>query len=187
MEIVILVLSLALVITVIWISRMSRELKQEQFRNRSLSSKYGKLTEQFLPLIDSYPWNSQKFRFLGSPIDGVQVEDDKVIFRDYDIISELTTFIQKHHSFEAEEGCNDDLAMCLVIYAWCVVQDYFKELTEQDVRKRLYEDQREQIEQDMALFGFVLDGLEEDSFVDADGDTWKVDEYGDRSFMWDYR
>ena len=69
MEIVILVLSLALVITVIWISRMSRELKQEQFRNRSLSSKYGKLTEQFLPLIDSYPWNSQKFRFLGSPID----------------------------------------------------------------------------------------------------------------------
>ena len=70
MEIVILVLSLALVITVIWISRMSRELKQEQFRNRSLSSKYGKLTEQFLPLIDSYPWNSQKFRFLGSPIDG---------------------------------------------------------------------------------------------------------------------
>ena len=77
--------------------------------------------------------------------------------------------------------------MCLVIYAWCVVQDYFKELTEQDVRKRLYEDQRDQIEQDMAPFGFVLDGLEEDSFVDADGDTLKVDEYGDRSFMWDYR
>ena len=115
------------------------------------------------------------------------IEDDKVIFRDYDIISELTTFIQKHHSFEAEEGCNDDLAMCLVIYAWCVVQDYFKELTEQDVRKRLYEDQRDQIEQDMSPFGFILDGLEEDSFVDADGDTWKVDEYGDRSFMWDYR
>ena len=115
------------------------------------------------------------------------IEDDKVVFRDYDIISELTTFIQKHHSFEAEEGCNHDLAMCLVIYAWCVVQDYFKELTEQDVRKRLYEDQRDQIEQDMAPFGFILDGLEEDSFVDADGDTWKVDEYGDRSFMWDYR
>ncbi len=115
------------------------------------------------------------------------IEDDKVVFRDYDIISELTTFIQKHHSFEAEEGCNDDLAMCLVIYAWCVAQDYFKELTDQDVRKRLYEDQRDQIEQDMAPFGFILDGLEEDSFVDADGDRWNVDEYGDRSYMWDYR
>ncbi len=115
------------------------------------------------------------------------IEDDKVVFRDYDIISELTTFIQKHHSFEAEEGCNDDLAMCLVIYAWCVVQDYFKELTDQDVRKRLYEDQRDQIEQDMAPFGFILDGLEEDSFVDAEGDRWNVDEYGDKSYMWDYR
>ena len=63
------------------------------------------------------------------------IEEDKLYFNDYDIISELTTFIQKHGSFEAEEGCNDDLAMCLVIYAWLVVQDYFKELTDQDVRK----------------------------------------------------
>jgi len=115
------------------------------------------------------------------------IEDDKLIFTDYDIISELTTFIQKHNSFEAEEGCNDDLAMCLVIYAWLVAQDYFKELTEQDVRKRIYEDQKDQIEQDMAPFGFILDGTEESSFVDADGDRWYADEYGDRSFMWEYR
>ena len=27
------------------------------------------------------------------------IEDEKVIFNDYDIISELTTFIQKHNSF----------------------------------------------------------------------------------------
>ena len=114
------------------------------------------------------------------------IEDDKLVFKDYDIISELTTFIQKHHSFEAEEGCNDDLAMCLVIYAWLVAQDYFKELTEQDVRKRLYEDQRDQIEQDMAPFGFILDGLDDESFVDADGDRWHTDEYGDRSYMWEY-
>ena len=114
------------------------------------------------------------------------IEDDKLIFNDYDIISELTTFIQKSNSFEAEEGCNDDLAMCLVIYAWLVAQDYFKELTDQDVRKRIYEDQRDQIEQDMAPFGFIMDGTEEESFVDADGDRWHVDEYGDRSYMWDY-
>ena len=46
------------------------------------------------------------------------IEDDKLLFKDYEIISELTTFIQKHQSFEAEDGCNDDLAMCLVIFAW---------------------------------------------------------------------
>ena len=114
------------------------------------------------------------------------IETDKLLFSDYNILSELTTFIQKNNSFEAEEGCNDDLAMCLVIYAWLVQQDYFKELTDQDVRKRLYDEQKNQIEQDMSPFGFISDGLEDDSFVDAEGDRWKVDEYGDRSFMWEY-
>ena len=115
------------------------------------------------------------------------IEEDKLIFKDYNIISELTTFISKSNSFEAEEGCNDDLAMCLVIYAWLVAQDYFKELTDQDVRKRLYEEQKNQIEQDMAPFGFISDGLDEGSFVDNDGDLWHTDEYGDRSYMWEYR
>ena len=118
------------------------------------------------------------------------IEEDKLIFNDYEIISELTTFISKHNSFEAEEGCNDDLAMCLVIYAWLVQMDYFKELTDQDVRKRLYEEQKNQIEQDMAPFGFLNDGLDDDSFVDAQGDRWSnasVGEYGDMSYMWDYR
>ncbi len=116
------------------------------------------------------------------------LEDDKLLTCDYDIISELTTFAQKANSFEAEEGCNDDLAMCLVIFAWLVCQDYFKEMSDQDVRKRIYDEQKNQIEQDMAPFGFISDGFEDiDSFVDEDGDRWHTDEYGDRSYMWDYR
>ena len=136
------------------------------------------------------------------------IEEDKLTFKDYEILSELTTFIQKHNSFEAEEGCNDDLAMCLVIYAWLVAQDYFKELTDQDVRKRLYEEQKNQIEQDMSPFGFIMDGLDDEgTFVDAEGDRWNTmdngsleldrlagtpgdfnaDEYGDRTYMWEYR
>ena len=126
------------------------------------------------------------------------VEDDKLLVSDYEVISELTTFIQKHNSFEAEEGCNDDLAMCLVIFSWLVAQDYFKEMTDNDIRKRLYEEQKNQIEQDMAPFGFLSDGLDEE-VVMMDGtdvwtkqnptesmEVWNVDEYGDRSYMWDY-
>ena len=117
------------------------------------------------------------------------IEEDKLQILDYDIISELTTFVQKRQSFEAEEGCNDDLAMCLVIFSWLVAQEYFKEMTDNDVRKRIYEEQKNQIEQDMAPFGFMTDGLndEENEIVDSSGDVWKVDEYGDRSYMWDYR
>jgi hypothetical protein len=115
------------------------------------------------------------------------IEENKLLLNDYDIISELTTFIQKNNSFEAEDGCNDDLAMCLVIYSWLVVQDYFKELTNQDVRKKLYEEHEEQLEQDMAPFGFIVDGLnDQSSFVDSSGDRWHTDEYGDLSHMWDY-
>jgi len=115
------------------------------------------------------------------------IEDNKLLTCDYEIISELTTFAQKHNSFEAEEGCNDDLAMCLVIFAWLVAQDYFKEMTDNDIRKRLYEEQRNQIEQDMAPFGFINDGLDETVTVDSNGDRWYADEYGDRSYMWDYQ
>ena len=115
------------------------------------------------------------------------LEDDKLLVCDYDIIAELTTFSQRGNSFEAEEGCNDDLAMCLVIFSWLVAQDYFKEMTDNDVRKRIYEEQKNQIDQDMAPFGFISDGIDEmTSFVDETGDRWYADEYGDRSYMWDY-
>ncbi|MBU89472.1 MAG: terminase [Euryarchaeota archaeon] len=133
---------------------------------------------------------SKTVKKIGSLNLKTMIEEDKLIMNDYEIISELTTFISKHNSFEAEEGCNDDLAMCLVIYAWLVAQDYFKELTDQDVRKRLYEEQKNQIEQDMAPFGFINDGLNVDSFVDDEGDRWFTDEYGDKGggmdYMWNY-
>ena len=115
------------------------------------------------------------------------IEDDKIIINDYDTIAELTTFIQKGQSWQAEEGCHDDLAMCLVMFAWLSVQDYFKELHDNDVRKRMYEEQREAIDADMAPFGFINDGMEDESFVDEVGDRWHADEYGDRTFMWEYR
>ena len=87
------------------------------------------------------------------------IEEDKLVIPDYDTIMELTTFIQKGQSFAAEDGCNDDLAMCLVIFAWINMQQYFKEMHDNDVRQRIYDDQREAIEQDMSPFGFVDDDL----------------------------
>ena len=115
------------------------------------------------------------------------IEDDKLIIPDYETIAELTTFISKRDSFEAEEGCHDDLAMCLVIFCWLAVQDYFKEMTDNDVRQRIYDEQKNQIEQDMAPFGFISDGLEDqESFVDESGDRWFLDEYGDVSSEFTY-
>jgi hypothetical protein len=127
------------------------------------------------------------------------IEDDKLLVKDYNIVSELTTFIQNKKSFEADEGYNDDLVMCLVIFSWLAQQQYFKEMTDQDIRRRIYEERKNEIEQDMAPFGFIDDGLEEDRIIDEKGsvwtidmneenqEKWKLDEYGDVASLWDYR
>ena len=103
------------------------------------------------------------------------VESDKVIFRDFQIINELTTFVEKRDSFSAEDGCHDDLVMCLVMYAWAVAQDYFREMTDQSVREELYEKDKRQLEEDMSPFGFVVDGTEDEVIVEKEkGLVWTM-------------
>jgi len=100
------------------------------------------------------------------------IESDKILIPDYDIMSELSTFVVKGSSWQADDGCTDDLVACLFIFAWAVDQVYFKELTDNDIRERMYAEQKEQLEQDMAPFGFVDNGIDEP--------VVEVDEYGTR-------
>ena len=105
------------------------------------------------------------------------IEADKLIINDFDIISELSTFIAKGKSFEAEPGSNDDLVMCLVIFSWLANQRYFKELTDVNVRGQMFTDQQNAIESDMAPFGFIDNGLDDpegndNSFYDDAGELW---------------
>ena len=102
------------------------------------------------------------------------VEDNKLIVQDYDCINELSTFIVKGSSFEADDGCTDDLVACMFIFAWTTDQQYFKELTDHNIRQQMYREQQDQLEQDMAPFGFVVNGLEDEN---TGGMT---DEYGTR-------
>ena len=105
------------------------------------------------------------------------VESDKIIIEDFDLISEMSTFILKGTSkYEADDGSNDDLMMCCVLFAWLSNQTYFKELTDQDIRARLYEEQKNAIEQDMAPFGFLNDGVtdQDENFVDPYGQKWET-------------
>ena len=102
------------------------------------------------------------------------VEDSKLIIEDLEIINELSTFIIKGQSFEADEGCNDDLVSCLFLFAWATDQQYFKELADQDIRATMMREQQDALEQDMAPFGFVVNGLEDENIGEM------VDEYGTR-------
>jgi len=104
------------------------------------------------------------------------IEGDKLIVEDYDTIQELTAFVAKKGSYEAETGHHDDLVMTLVLFAWCSTQNYFKELTDLDIRTKLYQEKMQQIEEDLAPFGFVDDGLEETSFIDNEGNRWHIEQ-----------
>lgn len=81
----IIILVLIIIVRYLWLknSVLRDEVSQILNRKQSLSVKYGKMTEQFLPFLEQYPYNEQNFRFLGSPIDGVQFEDDKIILVEF--------------------------------------------------------------------------------------------------------
>ena len=103
------------------------------------------------------------------------IENDKLLIDDMDIIQELYTFVAKGASFEADDGHNDDLVMCLVLFAWLTRQEYFKNLTDMDIRKDIYEDEMKRIEEDILPFGFstTVDDQEPSSFYDGD-DFWQT-------------
>jgi len=102
------------------------------------------------------------------------VENDKIIIEDMETVQEMYTFVAKGQSYEADDGHNDDLVMCLVLFGWLTRQEYFKNITDMDIRKDIYQDEMQRIEDDMVPFGFLV-GTEEDestSFYDGD-DYWK--------------
>ncbi len=101
------------------------------------------------------------------------IESDKMVINDFQLIEEMSTFSRRGSSWMAEEGTNDDLMMCLVIFGWLSNQQYFKDLSNSNIRNQLYEEQAALIEQDMAPFGFVDDGINNDEMTKE-----TVDEYG---------
>ena len=102
------------------------------------------------------------------------MEGDKLIVNDFNIIEEMSTFSRKGSSWQADEGQHDDLIMCLVIFGWLSNQPYFKELSNSNIRNQMYVEQQNLIEQDMAPFGFVDNG------VDTPENEETIDEYGTR-------
>ena len=78
---------LILFLAIFWLIQKNRELSQGfgelAFAKSSQSVKYGKTTEQWIPLSSRFPLNRQKFRFLGNPIDGIAFEENKIVFCEF--------------------------------------------------------------------------------------------------------
>ena len=84
----ILPLTTALLVLIIFLlarsyMRLRTRLADVLSRKQSLSTKYGKMTEQFMPFLEVYPYDEHNFRFLGNPVDGVQFNDDGIVFVEF--------------------------------------------------------------------------------------------------------
>ena len=106
------------------------------------------------------------------------IETNKLVINDFDVISELTTFVAGRSSFEAEEGANDDLVMTFVLFAWLTTQRFFKEVVTHDIRKQLQLEEFSQVDEELLPVGELSNGLDTPFFVEG-GDVWVSESEGD--------
>jgi hypothetical protein len=65
--------------------------------------------------------------------------------------------------------------MPLVLFSWLTTNTYFKELTNINIRKELYEARIKMIEEEITPFGFINNGDEETQFADMSGQVWHTE------------
>ena len=98
------------------------------------------------------------------------IEQDKFIVQDYETIVELSTFISKGGSYESEEGSHDDLVMCCVLFSWLAKQTYFRDITNTDIRQKIYDEKLRMLDDEALPFAIIDDGQPEEGVVHSQED-----------------
>lgn len=87
LEVFLLLLSVALFLALLFLIKkvfsLREELEELRFKKSSQAVKYGKLTEQFIPFVERFPFNPGEFRFIGNPIDGIVFDEEEIVFCEF--------------------------------------------------------------------------------------------------------
>ena len=102
------------------------------------------------------------------------LEEKKLNIFDAETIHEFSTFIEKNGSYTADEGYHDDLVMTMVLFGWLTSNQYFQELTDVNVREKIYKQQMLQIEDELTPFGVIDTGDKEEVWL-AGNTVWSTD------------
>jgi hypothetical protein len=102
------------------------------------------------------------------------LEEQKLLVFDEHIIHEISTFIEKGNSYQADEGYHDDLVMCMVLFGWLSSQNFFKDMVDVNTREGLYGQRIGEIETNLTPF-IRYDGQEPEAEV-IDGDLWLTED-----------
>jgi hypothetical protein len=93
------------------------------------------------------------------------IEKDQLIIEDILQIQQLSTFVQADSgSYEADEGFHDDTVATLWLFAWLVMQTWFVDLTDKNMRNKMYLNRVKQVEDELTPFGFIETGRDETDF-----------------------
>jgi hypothetical protein len=111
--------------------------------------------------IDKGIRTTKVVKSIGCSLLKLLIEQNQLIVNDFHTIRELSTFSKKGNSYEAESGNHDDLVMCLVLFGWLSEQQYFKDYTNINTLHALRDKTEQDIDQDLAPFGFVFDGRDD--------------------------
>lgn len=104
---------------------------------------------------------TKKTKQVGCSLLKTLIENDQLIIRDADILYEISNFVLKGASYEAENG-HDDLVMTLVLFAYLTSQPLMQELTNSSAKARILELRQQQAEDQMLPVGFMSDGTEKE-------------------------
>ena len=103
------------------------------------------------------------------------MEEHKLLVFDADIISEISTFVEKGNTYQADEGYNDDCVMCMVLFGWLSTMPFFKELVDVNTREGLYTQEIQSITQNLTPFVIKKGNDDPEAWV-AGGDYWLMDD-----------
>ena len=119
---------------------------------------------------------TRKVKRLGCSAIKDVLENHKLKIVDEDTILEISTFEARGHSYEASNGNHDDLMMNLVMFGFFVSTQYFNDMTNIDLKKMLFDQRMQEIDNDLVPFGFIDDGSDHIAQIETPrGTEWAVD------------
>lgn len=104
MEITVGALGFFVILLFLLLTRTRRRLRKAVSQRQSTAARHGQIYEQYFPMLKDYPYESKDFRFLGSPVDGVQFTEDGIILVEFKSGTSRLSKKQRHIRKLVEEG-----------------------------------------------------------------------------------
>ena len=158
---------------------LHQDLEYENIVYTTIKGRAGQvLGAGFAPNTQRGVRTTKQVKRLGCVNMKTMIEKQQIILNDFSVINELSTFIHKGNSYEAESGSHDDLVMCIVLLAWATTQTFFKELTDTDFRAKILAEREKMWEDEVLPFAFYDDGQSEEKGVNINtySEAWMYED-----------